>query len=255
MELDNIVGNLRAYNQLEQGTFRHGDQLMDERQTDHELRDQWFYTADGNGYFPVENDVEWAITREAENLVLRHLDDEVNSSYDQLVQTGNFRPDNAEAQAAKDAEDTIVVKMGKLRLSGDDRKCGREWRYLAIRTKDGFVRKGKKYVKPNEEEQKVMDKFGYNSENLEMLHNSIQKITETKIYVPNPDYVRGEVAKDSEHNSLWRASRLNIFSCNSNFYAVDCNVDSRCRLRGVRREVAVGAAEKNDEVPHRLHRK
>lgn len=253
MDLETITENLRAYSQLEKGTFQTGRQLMDERRTapvteDGDLRDQWLYTADGNGYFPVENDVEWAITPEVHNLVLRHLDDEVDSSYDQLVNTNNFRPDNDEALKAKNAEGTLVTRMSKLTLSGTDEECGKEWRYIAIRTKDGYVRKGKRFVKPSEEDQKVMDRLGYTANNLKMLASSKQRITETKIYVPNPDYVQDEVAKDPEHNSLWRASRLSYFYDNSIFNANFRDICNRDRLLGVRRVVAEGGVEKN-EVP------
>jgi len=112
------------------------DQLQEERQDNPALRNNVFYTADGNGYFLREDGgVDWAITPEADNLVLRHLDDEVDSSYDQLVHNDNFRPDNAEALAAKNAQGTVVVDVSQLRLFRDDK----EFRYLQIRTKDGFI--------------------------------------------------------------------------------------------------------------------
>ena len=110
---------LRCYTNLEKGTFQHADQLQAERQQNPELRNQWFYTADGYGYFPrTDGDVDLAITREDNNLVLRHLNDSVNSSYHQVNQRrdSNYCPDNTEALAAKCAESTIVVDMAKLHL-------------------------------------------------------------------------------------------------------------------------------------------
>ena len=198
--LVNIPGNLRgAYNQAVPGTLRHVDELMDERQTcpvtpeGDDLRKQSFYTADGHGYFSTAaGDIEWAITREADNLVLRHLNDAVNSSYDQLVQTGDYRPDNTEAQAAKNADGTVVVKMNQLRLSGTEK----EWRYLQIRTKDGFIQTEDGYQVPNAEEQKAMTRLGYTPQNLQMLKEAGK--TETKIYVLNPEYVTRKVQEDSD---------------------------------------------------------
>lgn len=227
MALETIAGELRAYRRLQKGTFQHVDQLQAERQIKSGLRDLWFYTADGNGYFVEGKNVAWAITREADNLVLRHLEDSVDSSYNQLDQNGNYRPDNAEAAAARAAKDTVVIDMGKLRLSGDEKVS----RYLQIRTEDGFVHTESGYKAPNEEEQKAMTRLGFTPETLKMLRDSDQKIGETHAYVLNPDYVRKNV--DNEHNSLWRASYLNDFDGNSKFDADMRDIATEIPLRGV----------------------
>ncbi|MBS3121014.1 hypothetical protein J4420_04825 [Candidatus Woesearchaeota archaeon] len=45
MSLESITKNLRdGYKQLQPGTMLHVDELMNERQTNAELRTQWFYT-------------------------------------------------------------------------------------------------------------------------------------------------------------------------------------------------------------------
>ena len=231
MALETVVGSLRAYSQLKKGTFQHADQLQAERQKNPELRIQWFYTADGSGYFPrSDGGVDWAITREANNLVLRHLGDEVNSSYKQLVQTGNYRPDNVEALAAKNAEGTVIVDMTKLRLSGNEKN----WRYLQIRTKDGFIQTEDGYQAPNEEEQKAKTRLGYTLKTLKMMSDSKQKITETRICVLNPKYVQEEVKNKPESNSLWRVWWLYFFYINSSFNAGGRVVDSSLALRGER---------------------
>jgi len=228
MTLETLSGDLRAYSKLEKGTFQHVDQLMAERQEKPELYNPYFYTADGNGYFLREDGgVDWAITREAQNLILSHLYDKVNSSFDQLVHKSNYRPDNAEALAARDAKDTIVVDMSKLRLSEDDE----EWRYLLIRTMDGFIQTEDGYKAPNDEEQKVMERLGYNSRNLDMLKRA--EIAKTKIYMLNPDYATKEIQKDFEHNSLWLASWLDGFYDSSDFLADLHDVDGHFRLRGI----------------------
>ena len=237
MALENVVGNLKVYSQLEKGTFQHGDQLQAERLEKPESQDQWFYTADGHGYFLREDGgIDWAITREDENLVLRHIDDEVDSSYHKLVNERNYRPDNAEAQAAKDTKSTVVVDMGKLRLSGDEK----EFRYLQIRPKDGFIKTEDGYQSPNEEEQKAMTRLGYTSQTLKLMHDSHLKIRESKIHVLNPEYVAEEAPKDPEHNSLWRASWLLNFNDDSLFFALSRSVYYGFSLRGVRRVIAAG---------------
>ena len=244
MALETITGDLRAYAQLENGTFQHVDQLQAERQSNLGLRDHWFYTADGNGYFLRDGGVDWVITREAENLVLRHLD-APDSSYDQLVNTGNYRPGNVEAQSAKGAESTVVVDMNQLRLlclSGPVE----EWRYLRIRTEDGFILTGDGYEAPNEEEQKVLTRLGYTSGTFKMLRESEQHIEGTCIYVLNPAYVAKEVAKDLEHDSLWRASWLLDFNGDSYFDASLRDIDFHGRLRGVLASGASNVPEGHD---------
>lgn len=248
-QLEIIVGDLRVSAQLEPGTFRHVDELMNERRTaagaeQQELRNNWFYAADGHGYFATATDVEWAITRESDNLVLRHLLDERDSSFDQLVNKVNYRPANEEALAAKMAADTVVVAMSKLRLSGTEK----EWRYLEIRTEDGFINTAEGYQAPNDEEQKVLQRLGYTAENLAMLSTSNHKIAATRLYVLNPAYIQEEAVKDPEKSSLWRASRLGGFGSGSSFGAKGRSVGNRCRLRGVRRGVEARSAAAPERV-------
>lgn len=228
MPLENIVGDLRAYRKLKRGTFQHVDQLQSERQEKPELRKFYFYTADGNGYFPREDGgVDWAITREADNLVLRHLDDLEDSSYEQLFRNRDYRPDNAEAAAVRAAKDTVVVDMSKLRLYEDDQ----EFSYVQIRTKDGFILTDEGYQAPNKEEQKALSRLGFTSETLKILGDSEQRIVETRVFLLNPYYVRKNVGR--EHNSLWRASLLYNFSSSSILYASDRFISNHVRLRGV----------------------
>lgn len=243
MALENVVDNLRdGYSRLEKGSFRQVDQLHKDREDDHSLRGSWFYTADGQGYFPREDGgIDWAITPEEANLVLRHIGDKENGSYDQLVQNGNFVPDNAEAEIAKDAEDTVVVDMSQLRSSGNDS----EYRFLSIRTETGSVRTKEGDQQPNEEELKAMVRLGYTSRTLNML--SKNGISETRIYFLNPEYVIGKL-EGSDNNSLWRASWLYNFFYNSNFVAGVCDVGNHISLRGVRRGIAEGDAPET-EVP------
>ena len=108
-----------------------------------------------------------------------------------------------------------------------------EWRYLGIRTRDGFILTEDGFEAPNEEEQKVMIRLGYTSDTLEMLRDSEQKIGETRVYVLSPDYVAKEIAKEPEHDSLWRASWLDDFLINSSFYANCRNISYHDCLRGV----------------------
>jgi hypothetical protein len=229
MTLDTVVDNLRdGYAQLEKGSFLHVDQFQELLPTDLFLQKMMyrsFHTADGYGYFLREDgDINWVITREDQNLVLRHLDDEVNNSYDQLSSEENFFPDNSEAETAKKAEGTVVVKMSGLRLSIPKYVYGKKVMLLRIRTTDGFVKVDDTYQPPTEEERKAIQRLVYNA-----------KVPETKIYVPDPDYVTEQLT-DSGYNSLWQASWL-AFHKNIHFELDAANhlVYFRSSLRGMRR--------------------
>ncbi len=242
--LETISGDLRAYAQLVPGTFQHVDQLTRARMTDEGLCQTWLYTADGNAYKPGKgSSVLWGLTREADNLILKHLFDEENSSYAQLINTGGFIPEPAEsAQAFKQAE---VMDLTKFRLQGNDAV----YRQLQIRTADGYTHDGKRFVPPNSEEKKALPRIGFTEQYLSFLaDNSIKLIETTNLYVLNPDYVQKKAVGG---NTLWRVSWLSYFDCDSSFGANLRDVDNHGALRGVRRVVVVpaGDAPKNLEVP------
>ena len=218
--LETIVGDIRAYAQLQPGTMLHVDQLMKERRTNPSLREQGFYTADGELYFlqGKKKTPTLAITREKDNLVLRHLDD----AFTQLTTTGNYRPNVQEAQQSIDAPETVLIDVTKLRLRGDDT----ERRYLVISTT--------KYDKLRPEERTLAERvYGQGDEfGLSMAQLKKAGISETRIDVLNPAYVQ----KEAEQGPLGRASWLGNFTCDSYFDAYGRDVDDSNRLRGVRRE-------------------
>ena len=184
MNLETIVGDLRVYKKIVPGTFQHADELMDGRRDNPKLPKEWFYTADGQGYFLRDDgEIDWVITREPENLVLRHLYDRDNNSFEQLVHQHNFRPANKEALEAKDAPNTVKVDYDQLILS----EYNHEWCYLDILFKNGYIKNPLGYIPPFPEEQKVITRLGYTSQNIQMLKD--RGITTTRIYVLAPDYI------------------------------------------------------------------
>jgi len=125
--VETLEGNLRdAYQLAVPGTVMHADELMNERRTNAALRGLPFYTADGNLYFMRDGKPFWAITREPENLVLRHID----TAFPLLTQNNHYYPDPEEAEEAIAAADTLLIDVSQLRLEGNDN----EWRRLAINT-------------------------------------------------------------------------------------------------------------------------
>ena len=214
--LENLEGNLKdAYVLAEPGTVLHADELMNEQRTNDSLCGVPFYTADGNLYFIRDGKPFWAITREPENLVLRHLD----AAFPQLIQSNNYYPDPAEAAEALVADDTILIDVSQLGLGG----TGNEGCYLAINTAP------EGYPQLNAEGRKAAERvFGSGEDfvqNMQMLRDA--RIRETKIYLLNPAYI----ARHASQRILGRGSWLGSFS----FIGVDRDIGDLARLRGVRR--------------------
>ncbi len=235
-KLENLDGNLRdAYKQAVPGTVLCVDQLMKERITNPELRDLWFYTADGEVYSMDNGTPTLRITRETVNPVLKNID----AASEQLVNHRNYLVPSAEFAAVKSASDTVVIDLTKLRLQGKEN----EWCYLAVNTSTTIT-------DYNPEEQKLLGRvFGASSDYaliMEMLRQSLQRIQETKIFVLNPDYVKTEAKNEPVGRASWLVNFLN--GC-SYFDADNRGINSLSRVRGVRREViAEGDASKN-KVP------
>ncbi len=120
MPLENIAGNLLAYKELEPGTFQHVDQIITERRTNHELGNEWFYTADGELYTVQRKESLWAITREPQNLVLQDIDE----AYRQLRRQKNYFPDAEAAKSSLEHANTIVVELEGLKLVKDNNQYG-----------------------------------------------------------------------------------------------------------------------------------
>ena len=222
----NIPGNLKdAYTSAVPGTLRHVDELMNERRTHpvtpegNNLRDLWFYTGDGLLYFMERQTPKLAITREPDNLVLRHMDD----AFTQLTTTGNYHPDIQEVDTAIKSASTLVVDLTKLKLEGN----GKEWQYMVVSTSD--------YDTLNDEQRTFAERvYGQGADfiaNMQMLKDA--RINKTKIFVLNPKYVRDDV----QNTHLGRASWLSNFDSYFHFNADGRYVSNRYALRGVRREV------------------
>ncbi|MFA6462017.1 MAG: hypothetical protein WCV90_07170 [Candidatus Woesearchaeota archaeon] len=223
MALENIIGNLRdAYKQAVPGTVLCVDQLMAERRTNPELRDNWFYTADGMVYSMDEGIPTLRITREATNPILKNID----TAFDQFMNKGNYLVPSAEFEAVKTAADTVTIDLTKLTSQGIDH----EYRFLAVDT-------SKHLSKYNAEEQKLLERvFGVGDDYtqvMEMLRTSRLRIRQTRVYVLNPWYVTMKGA-----NIIGRASWLYSLNGNSNFGVSDRDIRlGNFRVRGVRREV------------------
>jgi hypothetical protein len=227
MTLENINGNLLAYKKLTEGTFQYVDQLTTERRTNHKLRDQWFYTADGELYTAQKNKSLWVITREPQNLVLQNIDE----AYRQLTGQGNYFPDAHAAQSSLEHKDSVVVDIKRLELVKVNEECG------------FFVVDPKALGKLNSEQRKAALRiYGSDEENFGLNMGMFAEAGKiSSVYVLMPDYVHGTL-RSNDQEFVGRASWLGSFDGNSSFSAGGRLVYSRDALRGVRRVIAEGDA-------------
>ncbi len=231
MALENVTGDLLAYKGLEPGTFQHSDSLTTERRTDHGLRNQWFYTADGELYTVQKKGHLWVITREPQNLVLQNIDE----AYRQLTGEGNYFPNAEAAQSSLEHEDSVVVDMKGLKLVKDNDQYGH------------FVVEPKAVNKLNSEQRRAAQRiYGPDEENFGLNMEMFAEAEKTPyVFVLLPDYVQSTL-RSNDKEFLGRASWLDNFGSNSDFGADGRSVYSHYALRGVRKVVAKGDAPKNE---------
>src|SRR3989344_4422863 len=217
-----VEGNLKdAYAQILRGTMRTAAEITTERRTNESLRKSVYYTADGIIYWMQDGKPMLYITPEEGNLVLRHLADAQNSSYDQLVSNHNYRPSLDEVMPAIDPQQgTEKFDLSDLALAGENH----EWNYFSIGTSpqayNRLITTGKRLA------ERVFGSGQDFTLAMQMLNDA--GITETRIFVLNPGYVAGNAV-----NPLGRASWLNNFDYYSDFSALVRNVDDHNALRGV----------------------
>ncbi len=229
--LETLVGPLaKIFPQLERDTILHSDQLMTERRTNPELRNQWFYTADSSLYtVEKEGGIDEAflyLGREPTNPIFNNI----GEATQQLVKTRNYIPSSEDVGAVVKAESTLRVKLSGLGLQ----KSNDEVYYFEIQTDN--------YDKLNPEQRRVAKRvYGQGNdfiENMEMLNKAA--IRKTRVYVLNPEYVKNNVPQDG---AIARASGLYGFVLGSRFFADGRDVDFHLGLRGVRKILAYPPAK------------
>ena len=233
MALENVTGSLLAYKQLEPGTFLHVDQLTTERRTNHELRNQWFYTADGELYTVQKREHLWVITREPQNLVLENIDD----AYRQLtIGKGNYFPDAEAAQFSLEHDDSVVVNLKGLKLVKDNDQYGY------------FVVDPRAIKELNSEQRKAAQRiYGPDEDNFCLNMEMFAEAGKTPyVFVLMPNYVQGAL-RSNDKKFLGRASWLDSFNGNSLFGADGRSVNLHNALRGVRRVIAEASREGSHE--------
>jgi len=230
--LENIEGNLLAYQLLVPGTFQHSDELTIGRRTDHELRKFSFYTGDLNLFHLDDKggreEVLWGIAREPQNLILQNLD-EASQAFKQL---GNYFPDHTEAHEVFWREDTVRTDVRGLELIGNI--PGHH--YFKIDPRN---------IKKLNSQQKLAAQRMYGSDE-ENFGKNMEMFAEEEIIplisVPDLSYIKDTLLKSSRAYFA-RASWLNNFDSESLFYTNVRNINYLIRVRGVRRSASVSEQE------------
>ncbi len=236
--LESIPGDLLAYKKLEPESMLHGYEITTERRTctderaRAELKNNPFYTADGQLYTKQKKEVLLGITMLPQNLVLRNIDE----AYRQLKETGNYFPLAEEAKVSFEHVDTTVIDLKSLELVKDNDEYGH------------FEINPQKMRKLNTQQEKVAKRlFGPDEENFGLNMEMLAEAGKSPwVFALMPDYVQ-RTLKASDKQYLGLASWLSDFGVNSYFNAGDRYVGDRNRVRGVRR--GASAASQREELP------
>ena len=228
-KLETITNSLATgYKRLEPASFQTSAELTTERRTNDEwgeLAETCFYTANFT-VCTLENgeEVLYFGGREA-NPILRNIDEACR----QLIENGNYRINNTEKEAIEEAVNRGLVlrlKMAELGLKElTDGFINDKYNYFEIETEnyDALNLFQRAFA------EAVYDKGEDFIENMKMFREA--GIPKTRIYVPNPKYVR----KEAKNSAFALASWLDHFDYNFDFHAYLRSVHEREYLRGVRR--------------------
>ena len=202
-------------------TVQHASEIQKDRLTDKDLRSMWFWTSDFPLYTMNKDEVVLNMATCENNLLFKNIDDAVA----QLREKNNYFPKSEDVSSVVSGHNTLPIALNGLNLQ----KHGSEWSYFEIDTK--------KYGKTLNSLQKIFaERVHGKGEDFEKVMEMLAKegkISTTKIYTLNPEYVKNTL-KNNNVESLARGGFLYIFSGYSNFDASNWDVDGNGRrLRGV----------------------
>ncbi|MBT6774501.1 hypothetical protein HOA91_03960 [Candidatus Woesearchaeota archaeon] len=220
MAIEEIFGDLSAYQRLKTGTFQHVDQLFSARKDDFELREQAYHPADGHIYTIQDDKVLWAITRDPQNLILQNFAE----ACQQFSENDNYFPSKEAGEAAFNHQDNVVINLDDLELRERDQGSGY---FLAF---DDFRK-----LNPQQRlaAQRIYgpDKNSF-KKNMDMMFNCRKP---PFVFALMPDYVRS-VLHDNNQDYLVRGSWLYDFDMGSYFGGNCFDIKSERHLHGELKE-------------------
>jgi DNA-binding Lrp family transcriptional regulator len=226
-----------AYEQLVPETIQEAHEIQRERIKGTDLMSEWFITGDGNVYNIEKGEAVLYFTNTALNPVLKQ--ENIAEAVSQIRQTGNYKvkADDfslIQRAAAKKNGGAKQYALSDLNLTRHDD----EWSFYEIDTA--------KYDKLNKTQRAFAEQVHGKEKQFENVMREMRKagITKARVYVLNPEYVQN-VAKDG---AVARVGWLDYFGSDSSFSASNRLIgNDLVRVRGVRRRVAEGVAQKIKE--------
>jgi len=212
--------------QLQLDTIQDACQITTERRTNFALREKWTYVADTSLYKVENGDVILYLGNGVVNPILQ--EDNIVDATKRLIYERNYFPAQEDIDAVVSSLDTVKINLKQgspesVRLQGSDVEWGDEWIYLEIETDN--------YSVLNDAERRLAEVVYCQGsdfmENMKMLNEA--GVEKTRIYVLNPDYVKGIIG---HHDAVSRVSWISSVG-DSIFSAVDRHVDLEFSLRGV----------------------
>jgi len=235
MDLENFVGHLaETYKRVDSSSVRNAAQLSAERLGNESLRNEWFWVSDACTATIDGDDVVYHLTQAPEdNPIFANVDEATR----QLIRDNNYVVSGDDLEAVVNAGSVLSVKASDLQLTkGND-----EYSYFEVETGNLEGAYGLNDAQRLVAERAYGESDKVFDATMKMLSDA--GISKTKVYVPNPDYVKSNL-EDTEGSGLVRACRLDDFISNSSFIAFGriVNNDSVV-LRGVPK-IAEGDAQK-----------
>ncbi|MCX6707868.1 MAG: hypothetical protein NT001_07085 [Candidatus Woesearchaeota archaeon] len=120
MTIDGLVNEqgplAETFAKLDPSSIQHSDEICADRISDKDLRNKWFWTADGAVYTVENDEVILYLTRREENPVINNIKEAI----DQLIQTQNYVPKQEDLEAAINSKNTLRIKLSDLDIIKDN---------------------------------------------------------------------------------------------------------------------------------------
>ncbi len=223
--IDYLSGGLRSHYLLYPGTFQHVDQLTKASINDPSLLGKKIQTADGNAfYFNRKHRAFWAITRESDNALLKHIyASGRHNSVSQLSKNGHFFTYKEDSKGI--FERSEIIDLSKLHSNDRD-----DFSFLDIRIKDGYVGgENDQFLPPNPEQEKLMNRIGITEEYLELVLRSYPSEKSISIWLRS---ILDMVYKIGEDRIMWKSLSFNgiLFNVYSEYNGSFNQVMRGCRI-------------------------
>lgn len=229
--LETITGSLEiALAKADRKTIQHAWEITNDRRENVELREQWFWTADFPMYRMEDGDAVMYFASGEHNLVFSNIE----AAARQIKSTGNYLPSRKEeARVVRSAKTgrTLRVPLSALGLREEnDERC-----YFEIDTG--------RYDSLNPSQRALAERiYGRGKDfhlNMRVLREE-GKVTVTKIYVLNPEYI----GKYAGSGAIGRVSWLDDFYDGLLFIVLDRDISN---ANGFLRAVPLEAGSRREK--------